>query len=334
MKYFIIVLMYVIAFINVNYAGETYDKLIVSDYGEYSVIPSNTLFAVDLAKINNAEYLSINIHISKDGEFVLYDNYYLKDNTNVEDISLELKNNNPSINDLNFADIKKLKIKYGVKDSKNKNLFENLFNIISLDEYVSFVNNLYKEKNKKLKFYVKISDIDEYKKKNIDLSKKIIDKLKSLNYGNNHIILEYSDAEEIKRVRTKLEFRGRIVYKILKKNMFFISNNNQENVNYDVVKLIDFIDSIGIFIDYVNVPLSDVILSKTYDNFFISSMVDEIKKTKIKILVYNDLVTKKFPDNFKNYREIALILLNDLNVDGILTDEYLTVKNILYYLKN
>lgn len=194
--------------------------IVIAHRGASGYLPEHTLACKALAHGMGADYLEQDLVLTRDGvPVVLHDTQI----DTVTDVAKKFpgrqrKNGRYYAIDFTLAELKQLNVSERFKHDTGQAYFPNRFpvghgsfNIPTLEEELDFIQGLNKSTGKQVGIYPEIKAPAWHLKEGQDITRIVLAVLAAKAYQTTPIFLQCFEFDEVKRIRTELGYRGRII---------------------------------------------------------------------------------------------------------------------------
>ena len=196
------------------------DFLILAHRGASQIFPENTLLSMRGA-LGTADYLEMDLQLTKDYVLVVFHDKYLNDVTDIKKKFTKhraRKDGKYYVVDFTYAELQNLKItsryykilgfrKNLTKSRNYEKYYTNKDNRIpSFQEVIDLTKAYNKAKKTNVGLYPELKDLDFYRKENRDVTMGLVELLKSNGYNNkkDNIIIQSFYIDELQRLKERI----------------------------------------------------------------------------------------------------------------------------------
>ena len=310
---------------SILYQNVNAKKLVIAHRGASGYVPEHTFSGAVMAYAFGADYLELDVVMTKDGHLVVMHDLTLDATTNVKDIFPNRANNKNKYNvvDFTLSDIKLLKV--NERSSRNGRnaafpsrfpIDSQLFRVPTLDEMILLVKGLSKSYGRNIGLYIELKAPDFHRKNKLDPAKKLLNLLNHHGYqeASDPIFIQSFDAETLKSLRFDHKTRIRLI-QLIGENHWKISNTDftylkSKNGMKEVSK---YAEGIG---PWMNQVVTGIDLSGKVQ---ITDLVENARRYDLLIHPYT-FRADRLPSYVSSFEELLQIFFYEVEIDGIFTD--------------
>ena len=300
-------------------------KLVIAHRGASGYLPEHTYSGAVMAFASGADFLELDVVMTKDGHLIVMHDLTLNATTNVEEVFPE-KNNKKGksqVIDFTLNEIKLLKV-HERSSRTGKNLAfpqrfpidYQLFEIPTLDNMINLVKGLSKSSGRIMGLYIEIKAPEFHKKHNKDPASTL---LKLLNHhgfteSTDPVFIQSFDSKTLKKLRYKHKTRLRLI-QLIGENHWRLSDTDFTYLKSDkgLNEVSKYAEGIG---PWMNQLVTGV---DFFGNFQTTNLVKNARRKDLLIHPYT-FRADRLPDYVTTFDELLNIFLNDVGVDGVFTD--------------
>ena len=300
-------------------------KLVIAHRGASGYLPEHTYSGAVMAHASGADFLELDVVMSKDGHLIVMHDLTLNATTNVEEVFPE-KNNKKGksqVIDFTLNEIKLLKVhERSSRTGKNAAFPQRfpidypLFEIPTLDNMIKLVKGLSKSSGRIMGLYIEIKAPEFHSKYNMDPAYKLLKLLNKYGFkeATDPVFIQSFDSKTLKKLRYQHKTRLRLI-QLIGENHWRLSDTDFTYLKSEkgLNEVSKYADGIG---PWMNQLVTGVDLS---GNFQITNLVKNARRKDLLIHSYT-FRADRLPDYVSNFDELLDILLNEVGVDGIFTD--------------
>lgn len=327
--------------VSASTVAQSADKVVIAHRGASGYLPEHTLPSKAMAYAQGADFLEQDLVMTKDNELVVLHDHYLDRVTDVAERfpNRARKDGRYYAIDFTLDEIKSLNFTEGfdIVDGKKVQSYPNRFpmgksdfRIHTFQEEIEFIQGLNKSTGKNIGIYPEIKAPWFHQQEGKDITKKTLEVLKQYGYTNkdSNVYLQCFDANELKRIKTKLMPEMDMNLKLIQLIAYTDWNETQAqqpdgtwvNYSYDwmfepnsMKEVAKYADGIGP--DYHMLVQED----STPDNIKLTGMVQDAHANNMQVHPYTIRVDK-LPKYAKDGQQLFDIIYNQADVDGAFTD--------------
>ena len=303
----------------------TAKQIVIAHRGASAYVPEHTLAGATMAYTLGADYIELDVVMTKDGYLVVLHDLTLNATTNVEDIFPERVNKKGKYNviDFNLNEIQSLKVHERLRRNRKDAAFPSrfpiksqLFGVPTLEEMILLVKGLSKSFGRKVGLYIELKAPAFHRKYKFDISEKLLHLLYRHGYKkrSDEVFIQSFDSTTLKSLRFKHKTNIRLI-QLIGENKWSLSDTDfnylqSEEGMKEVAKYADgigpWINQVVTGIDYLGKPQ-------------ISNIVANARRYSLLIHPYT-FRKDRLPSYVSSFEELLNIFFNDIQVDGIFTD--------------
>ncbi len=300
-------------------------KLVIAHRGASGYLPEHTYSGAVMAFASGADFLELDVVMTKDGHLIVMHDLTLNATTNVEEVFPE-KNNKKGksqVIDFTLNEIKLLKVhERSSRTGKNAAfpqrfpIDSQLFEIPTLDNMINLVKGLSKSSGRIMGLYIEIKAPEFHKKHNKDPASTLLKILKHHGFkeATDPVFIQSFDSKTLKKLRYQHKTRLRLI-QLIGENHWRLSDTDFTYLKSEkgLNEVSKYADGIG---PWMNQLVTGVDLS---GNFKITNLVKNARRKDLLIHSYT-FRADRLPNYVSNFDELLGIFLNEVGVDGIFTD--------------
>ena len=300
-------------------------KLVIAHRGASGYLPEHTYSGAVMAYASGADFLELDVVMTKDGHLIVMHDLTLNATTNVEEVFPEKKNKKGKYQVIDFTlnEIKLLKVHERSSRSGKNAAFPQrfpidyqLFEIPTLDNMINLVRGLSKSSGRIMGLYIEIKAPEFHKKHNKDPASTL---LKLLNHhgfteATDPVFIQSFDSKTLKKLRYKHKTRLRLI-QLIGENHWRLSDTDFTYLKSEkgLNEVSKYAEGIG---PWMNQLVTDV---DFFGNFQITNLVKNARRKDLLIHPYT-FRADRLPDYVTTFDELLNIFLNEVGVDGVFTD--------------
>ena len=300
-------------------------KLVIAHRGASGYLPEHTYSGAVMAFASGADFLELDVVMTKDGHLIVMHDLTLNATTNVEEVFPE-KNNKKGksqVIDFTLNEIKLLKVhERSSRTGKNAAfpqrfpIDSQLFEIPTLDNMINLVKGLSKSSGRIMGLYIEIKAPEFHKKHNKDPASTLLKMLKHHGFkeATDPVFIQSFDSKTLKKLRYQHKTRLRLI-QLIGENHWRLSDTDFTYLKSEkgLNEVSKYADGIG---PWMNQLVTGVDLS---GNFQITNLVKNARRKDLLIHSYT-FRADRLPEYVSNFDELLDIFLNEVGVDGLFTD--------------
>jgi len=327
--------------------NENNKKIIIAHRGASGYLPEHSLTSTAMAHVMNVDYIEQDVVMTKDDHLIVLHDPYLDRVTNVMEVfpnrSREVFGEKRWLAiDFTLAEIKQLDMTEGFYLDPNTNqkiqyypnrfpMFKSHFQIATLSEQIELIQGLNVSTGKDIGIYLEIKVPWFHLLEGKDISKKILETLKSFGYQSkkDKAYIQCFDPDETKRINDKLmpalEMDLKLVQLIAQtewKETMRMVDGKLVNYSYEWMFQPGAMKEIATYADGVG-PWMPMLVSNesTVDNIIDTGMLKNAHDSGLQVHPYTLRLEKdKTPPYAKSFEHLLDIFLYQIGVDGVFTD--------------
>ncbi|QJR79901.1 glycerophosphodiester phosphodiesterase [Alteromonas pelagimontana] len=306
---------------------------IIAHRGASGYLPEHTLEAAALAYAQHPSYIEQDVVITKDGVPVVLHDIHLETVTDVEAVYPQRARSDGRYYALDFTleELRQLRV-HERQNEKGEAVFPHryqgdkaTFRVATLDAHIELIQQLNRISDQDIGFYVEIKSPQWHRQQGVDISAILLDTLKATNLAGKdaNLYLQCFDFAEVKRLRNELGFKGKLI-QLLGENSWgeSVTDNDWLMSDDGLSELATVADGVG--------P-------------WLGQLLDAQALKKAKIVVQPWLATAQkqglliHPYTFRvdalpaglSEEQVLSLLIEQLKVDGVFTDQVPPIKQFL-----
>lgn len=300
-------------------------KIIIAHRGASGYLPEHTLPAKALAHAMGADYLEQDLVLSKDGIPVVLHDIFLDTLTDVAKQFPDRKRADGRYYALDFsvAELKKLQVTERFDHRTGKPVFatrfplwQGAFQIPTFEEELQFIQGLNRTTGRETGIYPEIKAPAWHREQGQDLSRIVLTVLERYGYRTkaDKVFLQCFDYPELKRLRTELGYRGRLIQLLAE------SKSSRPGTDFAFLTSRAGLDELRKVADGIGPALGQVIVAKRGGIFQISDLVRTAHEFKLVVHPYT-IRTDALPADVTSGEELFRACLVEAGADGVFTDQ-------------
>ena len=300
-------------------------KLVIAHRGASGYLPEHTYSGAVMAFASGADFLELDVVMTKDGHLIVMHDLTLNATTNVEEVFPE-KNNKKGksqVIDFTLNEIKLLKVhERSSRTGKNAAFPQRfpidyqLFEIPTLDNMINLVKGLSKSSGRIMGLYIEIKAPEYHRKHNKDQASTL---LKLLNHhgfkeATDPVFIQSFDSKTLKKLRYQHKTRLRLI-QLIGENHWRLSDTD-----FTYLKSEKGLNEVSKYADGIGPWMNQLVTGVDFSgNFQITNLVKNARRKDLLIHSYT-FRADRLPEYVSNFDELLDIFLNEVGVDGIFTD--------------
>lgn len=314
-------LILLIAAFSQNQAIAAHSPIVIAHRGASGYLPEHTLEAATMAYMQGADYIEQDVVISKDNIPIVLHDIHIDTVTDVAEKYPEKRRSDGRFYAIDFTlqELKKLRI-FERKKTNGEQVYPNRyqgqahFTIATLEEELELIQQLNRQLNKKVGFYVEVKAPSWHRSQGKDASVLTLAILRQhgLDRADSSIYVQCFDFKETKRLRNELRAQLKLVQLIGENDW------NQSGTDYDYLKTPAGIKDIATVAQGIG-PWIPQVLTRNNNHRLVSTGYSELAQQHgLQVHPYtyrvDDLVLES------EQEELLNALFNTAKVNGLFTD--------------
>ena len=300
-------------------------KLVIAHRGASGYLPEHTYAGAVMAFASGADFLELDVVMTKDGHLIVMHDLTLNATTNVEEVFPE-KNNKKGksqVIDFTLNEIKLLKVhERSSRTGKNAAfpqrfpIDSQFFEIPTLDNMINLVKGLSKSSGRIMGLYIEIKAPEFHKKHNKDPASTLLKMLKHHGFkeATDPVFIQSFDSKTLKKLRYQHQTRLRLI-QLIGENRWKLSDTD-----FTYLKSVKGLNEVAKYADGIGPWMNQLVTGVDLSgNFQITNLVKNARRKDLLIHSYT-FRADRLPDYVSNFDELLDIFLNEVGVDGIFTD--------------
>jgi len=300
-------------------------KLVIAHRGASGYIPEHTFSGAVMAYALGADYLELDVVMTKDGHLIVMHDLTLDATTNVEDVFPGRKNKKGKYNviDLNLNEIKLLKVhersSRQTKDASFPSRFPieaQIFEVPTLDEMILLVKGLSKSFGRNMGLYIELKAPEIHRKHKLDPAKTLLNLLKHHGYqdASDPIFIQSFDSETLKSLRFEHKTRLRLI-QLIGENQWKLSATD-----FTYLKSKNGMKEVSQYADGIGPWMNQVVTGIDFSGKAqITDLIENARRHDLLIHPYT-FRADRLPSYVSSFEELLNIFFNEVQIDGIFTD--------------
>ena len=303
--------------------------IVIAHRGASGYLPEHTTEAVVMAYMQNADYIEQDLVLTKDGHLVVLHDIHIDTTTDVAQKFPERirEDNRYYAIDFSLRELKQLTV-FERRNGQNQQVFASRFQgtagfqIATFDEHISLIQQLNRQFNKEIGWYIEIKSPQWHLDQGQDIAKLLVEALSryGLNNRESKVFVQCFDFKHSKRLRQELHLKTSLV-QLLAENDW-----GESATDYDFLKTEQGLMEIATVADGIGPWIPQLLELKG----------GTVKRTGLTLLAKkHDLLVHPYtfrkdalPEGV-SYQQLLYMLFTELKVDGVFTDFTDTVVNYL-----
>ena len=300
-------------------------KLVIAHRGASGYLPEHTLGAAVMAYASGADFVELDVVMTKDGHLIVLHDLTLNATTDVEQVFPDRAGQAGKYQALYFtlAEIKRLRVHERSAKRGPGQAFPDrfpigtqLFKVPTLEEMILLLKGLAKSHGRMMGLYIEIKGSDFHRKHNIDPAKALLERLDHHGYkdASDPIIIQSFDSEILKTLRYEHKTRLKLV-QLIGENRWKLSTTDFTYIKTDkgMNEVSQYADGIG---PWMNQVVTGVGFSGKAN---LTELVENARSYGLLIHPYT-FRADRLPPYASSFQELLDVFFNEVKVDGIFTD--------------
>ena len=300
-------------------------KLVIAHRGASGYLPEHTFSGAVMAYASGADFLELDVVMTKDGHLIVMHDLTLNATTNVEEIFPEKKNEKGKYQVIDFSlnEIKLLKVhERSSRTGKNAAFPQRfpigyqLFEVPTLDKMINLVKGLSKSSGRMMGLYIEIKAPEFHRKHNRDPALELLKLLNNHGFkeATDPVFIQSFDSNTLKKLRYQHKTRLRLI-QLIGENRWKLSGTDFTYLKSEkgMNEVAQYADGIG---PWMNQLVTGIDFS---GNAQITNLLKNARRKVLLIHPYTFRVDR-LPDYVSSFDELLDVFFNEVGVDGIFTD--------------
>ncbi len=300
-------------------------KLVIAHRGASGYVPEHTFSGAVMAYAFGADYLELDVVMTKDGHLVVMHDLTLEATTNVKNVFPDRANNNGKYNVIDFSlnEIKLLKVHERSSRNEKKAAFPSrfpiksqLFEVPTLEEMILLVKGLSKSSGRIIGLYIELKAPGFHRQYKLDPAKKLLNLLNHHGYkeASDPIFIQSFDSETLKSLRFKHKTNIKLI-QLIGENQWKLSDTD-----FTYLKSKKGMKEVSQYAEGIGPWMNQVVTGIDYSGKVqITDLVANARRHSLLIHPYT-FRADRIPSYVSSFEELLHIFFNEVQVDGIFTD--------------
>jgi len=300
-------------------------KLVIAHRGASGYLPEHTYSGAVMAHASGADFLELDVVMTKDGHLIVMHDLTLNATTNVEEVFPERKNEKGKYQVIDFSlnEIKLLKVHERSSRTGKNSAFPQrfpigyqLFEVPTLNKMINLVKGLSKSTGRMMGLYIELKAPEFHRKKKMD---PVLALLKLMNNHGFHeatdpVFIQSFDSNTLKKLRYQHKTRLRLI-QLIGENRWKISSTDFTYLKSEkgMNEVAQYADGIG---PWMNQLVTGIDFS---GNAQITNLLKIVRQKDLIIHPYT-FRADRLPSYVSSFDELLAVFFNEVDVDGIFTD--------------
>jgi len=297
-------------------------KIVIAHRGASGYLPEHTLPAIAMAHAQGAHYLEQDVVLSKDNVPVVLHDIHIDTVTDVARRFPGRKRDDGRFYALDFtvAELKQLAASERFDPRTGAAVFatrfpvgKGSFQIPTLEEELQLIQGLNTSSGREAGVYPEIKEPAWHRSQGRDISPIVLDLLARYGYKTktDKVYVQCFDEAEVKRIRTELGYKGRLV-QLIEGSRPLLDEHKHLRTPAGLAEIARVADGIG-------PALSDVVARKGDGALEATSLVSDAHAVRLEVHPYT-FRADALPPGVGSLEDLLRIALTDIGVDGVFTD--------------
>jgi len=297
-------------------------KIVIAHRGASGYLPEHTLPAIAMAHAQGAHYLEQDVVLSKDNVPVVLHDIHIDTVTDVARRFPGRKRDDGRFYALDFtvAELKQLAASERFDPRTGAAVFatrfpvgKGSFQIPTLEEELQLIQGLNTSSGREAGVYPEIKEPAWHRSQGRDISPIVLDLLARYGYKTktDKVYVQCFDEAEVKRIRTELGYKGRLV-QLIEGSRPVLDEHKHLRTPAGLAEIARVADGIG-------PALSDVVARKGDGALEATSLVRDAHAVRLEVHPYT-FRADALPPGVGSLEDLLRIALTDIGVDGVFTD--------------
>ena len=301
------------------------NKLVIAHRGASGYLPENTLGAAVMAYASGADFLELDLVMTKDGHLIVLHDLTLNATTDVEQAFPDRAGKDGKYHAVDFSlhEVKQLKVHERSGRRGTGQAFPDrfpidskIFGVPTLEEMILLVQGLAKSHGRKMGLYIEIKGHDFHRKHHLDPGFKLLEVLNKYGYKNNSdpIFIQTFDSDMLKYLRHELKTRIKLV-QLLGENRWRLSDTD-----FSYLKTEEGMKEVSLYADGIGPWLNQLVTG--VDFLGKAQITDLLKNARNNDLLIHPYTFRadRLPSYTSSFDELLDLFFQEVGVDGIFTD--------------
>jgi len=297
-------------------------KIVIAHRGASGYLPEHTLPAIAMAHAQGAHYLEQDVVLSKDNVPVVLHDIHIDTVTDVARRFPGRKRDDGRFYALDFtvAELKQLAASERFDPRTGAAVFatrfpvgKGSFQIPTLEEELQLIQGLNTSSGREAGVYPEIKEPAWHRSQGRDISPIVLDLLARYGYKTktDKVYVQCFDEAEVKRIRTELGYKGRLV-QLIEGSRPLLDEHKHLRTPAGLAEIAKVADGIG-------PALSDVVARKGDGALEATSLVSDAHAARLEVHPYT-FRADALPPGAGSFEDLLRLALVDIGVDGVFTD--------------
>ncbi len=300
-------------------------RLVIAHRGASAYLPEHTLAAKAMAHAMGADYVELDVVLSRDDRLLVLHDLSLNATTNVEQIYPQRKRDDGKHYAIDFtlAEIRKLSVHERLHKSGTRPKYprrfpvdSGLFRLNTLEEEIELLRGLSRSTGREVGLFIELKSPEWHARHGKDIVRKVLNLLDRYGYKDKSdpVWLQSFSADSLKRVRFELKSRLRIL-QLIGENRWGISNTDFEKMKTrgGLAEVATYAEGIG---PWLNQVISGI---NWYGEPELSGLFRDAKALGLQVIPYT-FRADNLPAYVADFEELLEVFLIDAQVEGVFTD--------------
>jgi len=300
------------------------EPIVIAHRGASGYLPEHTLESKAMAHAMNADFIEQDIVLTKDSIPVVLHDIHVD---TVSDVAIRFPDRKRQDGryyaiDFTLDELRQLSLTERFNIQNGKPVFPNRFpkdrsrfEIATLEEELQLIQGLNLARNRKAGIYPEIKQPAWHRKQGFDPSQVVIGLLRNYGYTtkSDDCWLQCFEYDEVKRVRTELNWEGRLVL------LLGSFNKGTETTDEPDLRTDAGMKDIAKVVDGIGPAISLIIDGKSPTERQLTSLTRRAHALGLKVHPYT-LRIDELPKTVSSVEDLMQLLFSEAKVDGLFTD--------------
>ena len=307
------------------YTFASQEKLVIAHRGASGYLPEHTLEGAVLSFAMKADFLELDVVMTRDGHLIVMHDLTLNATTNVNEIFPGRSGVDGKYHTMEFslAEIKKLRVHERSKKRGSGPAFKGrfpheslLFEVPTLEEMLQLVNGLKQSHGREMGLYIEIKGAEIHRQYKLDPAKKLLAILERYDFreASDPVWIQSFDAEVLKTLKHKYKTRIKLT-QLIGENRWRLSSTD-----FDYLKTEVGLNEVAGYADGIGPWMNHVVTGKNISgDLKLTGLVKMAHLLNLKVHPYT-LRKDRLPNYAETFEDLLHIFFNLAQVDGVITD--------------
>ncbi|MEM7207338.1 MAG: glycerophosphodiester phosphodiesterase [Pseudomonadota bacterium] len=300
--------------------------IVIAHRGASAYLPEHTLAAAAMAHAMQADYLELDVVMTRDGEAVVFHDLYLNAMTNVSDVFSNRARDDGRhyVADFSLAEIQTLKLHERRNTATGEQLFHSrfsakhaIFKIPTLEAMIQLVLGLNQSSAHKIGLYVEIKAPRRHQANGLNIVSEVLNSLHQNGFESEHdkVFIQCFDAETLRTIFNE-NLTDIPLIQLLGENAWW----PQTHTDYAFLKTPAGLAEVASYAAGIGPWLGQIILAREPNGATVfSSLVEDAKDKGLLVHPYT-VRSDALPAGFIHLEPLLDALFGAQSVDGVFAD--------------